>query len=338
MTNTMKDETHLDIWAEKIVKQTGFVLVKEIYRGCYYSSDKIRNLIFSGSYKDRPAVLKIYNDPRPTDEPITLSNFNRSNRSKILRAPEVYSYKVVSPKKGWLIMERLPKESYSFERPLDPRDRKEFLKLYLEYRKNFSKRPTRKLMLPENLPAHEFHVLRIAYWFKLANDKEMELTIAGKKSILKPKEFISRYEKGLELIRREFKSRKMIWCHGHFNPAEVFKMPDKSIYYLTDFAHTKMYPEGYEFGFIIWSDWLMHGESRMSYSRWKKEIDNWLSEFKPIAKKLKVKRFNSLMRASLVERSLGTILADICASDGPREEKIRRINLIYRLLDDLLKY
>jgi hypothetical protein len=43
------------------------------------------------------------------------------------------------------------------------------------------------------------------------------------------------------------------------------------------------------------------------------------------------------MRANLVERALGTILADICATDKPREEKEKRIGLIYKLMDEILK-
>ena len=127
----------------------------------------------------------------------------------------------------------------------------------------------------------------------------------------------------------------MIWCHGHFNPAEIFKHPKESIYYLIDFAHAKMCPEGYEFAFIIWSDWIMNADWRMNYSEWKQGIDDWISEFKWVAKKLNVKRFQSLIRASLVERSFGAILADICASDKARQEQIKRIALIYQLLNEL---
>jgi hypothetical protein len=331
----MKNKTHLHIWAEKIIKKTGFVFKKEISRGYYYTKDKIRSLIIGGLYKNKPAVFKIYDDPRLTDEPIAVKNFNKSNKSKIIKAPKVYKYEVVSPKKGWFIMEKMPEGSKDFKRPIKPEDRKLFAKLYLEYRKNFSAKPARSLTLSENLPAHQFHIFRINRWFQLANNKEAERVMSGQKPILNPREFIPRFEKGLDLIRQEFKQRKMVWCHGHFNPAEIFKHPKENIYYLTDFMHSKMYPEGYELSFIIWSDWIMHADCRMSYLEWKKGIDSWVLEFKPIVKKLKVKRFNSLMRASLVERSIGAILADICATDGPRQEKIKRINLIYKLLDNL---
>ncbi len=355
------DKTHLHIWAEEVIKKTGFVLNKEIYQGNYYVLDKIRNLIFDGQYQGKPAVLKIYSDPRLTYEPVVQDGFNEQNKSKILKAPEVYTYEMVSAKKGWLIMEKLSENGYFLKQPLEPKHRKEFLKLYLEYRKNFPNKPTRALTLSENLSAHEFHTFRIERWFQLANDKEAELVMLGEEPILKPAEFIPRFEKGLEIVRQEFKQRKMVWCHGHFKPHEIFKVPNEDIYpapikdickassgrrgraisdrcgvyYLTDFAHTKMYSEGYEFGFIIWADWIMSSDWQMKYSSWKKGIDEWIKELRWAAKELNIKRFSSLIKASLVERILGTILADICATDRPTKEKKKRIALLYQLLDEL---
>ena len=42
------------------------------------------------------------------------------------------------------------------------------------------------------------------------------------------------------------------------------------------------------------------------------------------------------MRASLAERTLGTILADVCASDRPQEEKEKRMELLEMLLGEVL--
>lgn len=63
-----------------------------------------------------------------------------------------------------------------------------------------------------------------------------------------------------------------------------------------------MYPEDYELAFIIWADWLMSADWNLPYKKWKKGIDEWLKQLKPVAKKLKIKNFNSLMAASLTER------------------------------------
>ena len=326
-------KTHLHKQAAKVAKSTGFILGKEIHRGSYYSSNRIHNVIFEGKYKNKPAILKIYDDPRLTNEPINQISFNKINTSKLLVAPKVYRYKIESPQKGWLIMEKLPSTGSFFNQPI--KDKKEFANLYLEYRLNFPKTPTRTLTLVENLKADEFHIFRISRWFELATVKEAESVLRGRKPLLNPKEFMPRFEKGLNIIRKEFSKREMIWCHGHFKPHELFKISDKDLYYLTDFAHSKMYPEGYEFGFIIWADWLMSADWNLPYKKWKTGIDEWIKELKPIAKKIKIKNFNKLIRASLIERILGSILADVCASDRPKVEKEKRVRLLYKLFDDL---
>jgi len=325
-------ENKLDNLAKYITKKNNFKIDKKIYQAYYYSKENLRNVIYSGIYKNKPAVLKIYDDFRNTDEPISLNNFNKINKSKTLIAPKLYKYKLLSAKKGWLIMEKLPEKAKFFKSPLGQKERKEFLKLYLEYRKNFPQRPTRKLSLVENLPADKYHTFRINRWLQLANDKEIKI----KNSTLKPEQFIPRFEKAIEIISKEFGNRKMVWCHGHFKPKEIFKTND-NLYYLTDFAHTKLYPEGYELAFIIWADYLMAENWGLSYNIWKQGIFSWIEDVEIIAKELKIKEYQSLIRASLIERIIGTILADVCASDRPKLEKNKRLKLLYNLFDDLVK-
>jgi len=323
------------ISADKICGKTGFIADEIIYTGSYYKKENIRNVIFSGSYKNKPAVLKIYNDKRLTDEPLSLKYFNEKNKSKILMALELYDYKITSSRAGWLITERLPENGKFFKQSLLQKERKEFLNAYLEYRKYFPKKPHRALTLAEELRSDEFYIFRISRWLELAVISEEENYLENKIKILKPTEFIPRYRKALEIIKKEFKNRKMIWCHGHFKSHEIYRRSD-SKYYLIDFTHTKMYPEGYELGFIIWADWLMGADWKWDYREWRKGIIEWIDEMKLINKELKLKRFDSLIRASLIERCLGTVLADVTASERPFKEKIERIKLLYKLMDELI--
>ncbi len=334
--STTQEKSNLEIWGERIAKENNFVIKKKIYQGDYYVASKIRNVIFSGVYQNKPAVLKVYDDPRMTDEPISLENFNEQNKSKILKAPELYDYQIISLQKGWLIMERLSKSDF-FQSPLNKNEKKEFLDVYLEYRRNFPVAPSRKFALVENLSANKFHLFRINRWLNLANRKEAEeVILKNNEPILIPDEFVPRFEKGCEIINQEFSERKMVWCHGHFKPKEIFKVKNKALYYLTDFAHSKMLPEGYEFAFMVWADCLLEEDYRKEYSEWKKGISEWLTEFERINNDfLKIDDFSFLMTASLIERIIGTILADITASDKPREEKRERINLLYQLFDEL---
>lgn len=324
-----------DAWAKEIVAQTGFALHEKMHQGTYYNRDYIRSAVYAGAWEGKPAVLKLYDDTRLTNEPLALETFNRNNQSNVLRAPAVYRFSVETPKRGWFIMERLPEGGSFFQSPLSKPEKATFVQLYVEYRKLFPTLPTRPLTLAEHLPAVEYHRTRIAQWLRLANDKEEERAMKGQSPLLPPAEFLSRYLKALAAITKEFSTRRMVWCHGHFKPNELYGTQDER-YYLMNFAHTKMFPEGYEVAFIVWADCLMIGDWKVPYERWRQDIEEWKMLFEAQKEALGIKRFDDLWRASLLERCIGTILADFTASDLPREEQEARISYVYRLLDELL--
>lgn len=328
-------EQTLHEWAQHLSQQKGFVLGEQIYQGEYYSKDKIRNIILAATWQDKPAVLKIYNDPRLNDEARSLEQFHRHNRSTLLTAPVLYEYEIVSPHKGWLIMERLPESGSFFQSPMSAADRKEFLQIYLEYRQAFPTTPWRPLVLVESLPADKRYLFSINRWLELANNKEAGRQLRGEEVLLTAEKFIPRFNKAIKLIVDEYAARPSLWCHGHFKPKEVYRVPNGKTY-LTDFAHTTMCPEGYEFGFMVWADWFMGADWQLSYPEWKQGIDAWIQGFTPIAEQLKIDRFDSLAKAALIERILGAVLADVTASDKPLEEQKRRLALLFQLLDEMV--
>jgi len=327
-------KNQLEVWAEEVARQDGFKIDKLLYQGVFYTADKIRNLVYSGEYEGKTAVLKVYDDPRLSDEPRSHQAFLDNNASKILTAPALYRSQQISPKKGWLIMERLPSVGEFFKSPLNSDDRKEFLEVYFEYRKHFPAKPSRELLLREQLPSDRLHVFRIAAWFRLAQDCEALRIMAEKDPILKSGEFIPHYLSALAFIEKVFKDVPMQWSHGHFKPQEIYKTPGK--YYLTDFAHCTMYPVGYELGFMVWADFLMRADYDKDYDSWKHGLESWIDDLNSTAEKLGIKNHELIIRGSIVERIIGTILADITASDKSDEEKLHKITYLYRLLSELI--
>jgi hypothetical protein len=329
-------------WVKEIIRKTKFESPKIIYQAFSGDDENLRNIIYQGSYRGKSCVLKIYHEPRRIAETASITYFNKVNQSKTLIAPKVYRCSQTSPWQGWYIMEKLPKDGYflsepDYLEPISQKTRKEFLQVYLEYKKNFPLKPWRPLLIAEKLPADEFHIIRIHRWFEMANEKEIELELKGGKPFLNTERFFPLYFKAQEFIKKEFRNRKMFWSHGHFKPKEIFYSPQRRIYYLTDFAHNYLYPEGYELGFMVWSDWLMGSNWKMNYKNWYKGIDLWVKDILPVAKKLRIKNPGRLINASLVERTLGAILADVTASSRPNEEKKARLNLLTKLLENLLK-
>ncbi len=230
-------------------------------------------------------------------------------------------------------MEKLPEGCKSFGVPVSDKERQKFLEIYVEYRQSFPAKPTRSLVLREFLPAEVFNIHRIHRWFELAQNREIENSLKKEPLVINSDEFIPRLLCSISFIEKTFRGRKMIWCHGHFKPPELFFDPAQSIYYLTDFAHSCLQPEGNELGFMIWSDILLGMDWRAPFSKRRAGIDAWIKDLQGVATELSISGYDDLVRASLVERCLGTILADVVASDKEDEEKRKRIADLYKVID-----
>lgn len=319
----------------EIAGAQNFELGELLREGLYYSARHVRDNVWSGSFRGKPAVLKVYDDPRPTNEPAALEAFHQSNHSPKLTAPRLYAYEITSAHSGWLIMEKLPEEAMSFPSRLSPDERREILSVYLEYRRNFPSRPTRPLTLAEELPAAEFAAYRLSRWLLLAVSRGEAGSQSARATPLQAGQFIPLYTKAISEIRRRLAGRPMQWCHGHFKSNEVFKTKDR--YYLLDFAHAKMYHAGYELTILPWSDWLMAADNwQLDYPQWKRGVDAWLQDLLPVARELAMEDPEDLLRVSLLERTLGAVLGDVAASGRPRKEQEKRCQLLLQLAEDLL--
>jgi hypothetical protein len=233
-------------------------------------------------------------------------------------------------------MEKLPENATRFENQLSPEQRTEFLNLFLEYRQNFPTENPNAISLGEYLNSTNFHLFRLAKWFELANHQNNNFYQNYHQHLTDPKILTKKLQHSLSLIREVFLERPMIWSHGHFKNHELFKVSDQK-YYLIDFAHTKMYPQGYELAFIIWADYLMSDNwQSLASQAWLDGVIDWLKETTKIAKQLGYTKPQQLMQGALLERTWGTILADVLAAEKPLEEKKRRLHLLYQLVDYLI--
>ncbi|MBI3114938.1 MAG: hypothetical protein HYZ09_00385 [Candidatus Kerfeldbacteria bacterium] len=328
-----KDPLHQT--AKRIARSQGFHLGSCIYEGWSHFRT-VRNVIYAGTFRGRDSVLKVFDDPRIIYEVLEHRAFLAHNRSRLLTAPALYASQQTSPHTGWLVMERIPAAFRHFDSPLKARDRADFLRAFEEYRRIFPKRPTRPLMLVERLSSVEYHRLRIDRWMDLANSAEEQRQLTGRRPLLAPREFLPRFRRALRLMDRTFRARRQVWSHGHVKPKEFFTNAQRTRFYLTDFAHAKYYPEGYDFALPIWADWLIGGNWRWPYRQWRKGVFTWIDDFVPVAQRLGVRGFRSLMRGAIAERTLGSLLADIPSAQSMSErEQRRRIRLLYRLLDEL---
>lgn len=318
--------TVLETKAKTTMVQVGFISNQEVYRGTWYDG-QIRSLVYIGEYQQQPAVFKIYQDPRHINEAQELEEFQKVNQSTWLKSPKVFSSHVESLNSGWVIMEAIPATAKTFISPLSVTERQEFLKVYLEYRKQFPTVSTRPLISDEQLTADQFQAKRISNWKTLAESVNTKLV----------QEHEALYERATEFIVNTYHNQPMIWSHGHVKPNEVHNVGEK--YYLTDFGHTKYFPIGYEFAFIIWADVLMTTSETRTYQELQVAIQAWLKDITPIAVDLEIVYTNDLVKASVLERVLGTVYADtIAAVKVPPQLKHHRLTLMNQLIKDMVEH
>ncbi len=316
----------------------------------------MRSAVFEVIYHGNPAILKLYHDPRPTYEIEAHLQFEQQNKSKLVFAPKLFDYQILTTHQGWLLMEKIPATCIQFARPASLLQRKELLDVYFEYLRNNPVRPNRTLNMIEHLSANEFHRFRLGRWFALANEEESKLIAKGKESVLSLMRFLPLYEMILKYLDRHFEQIKMNWyAHGLFQSQDIFYLPEKKIFYLTDFCRSGMYPEGYGLSSLIWSDWIVGVRTNISELEFSEGIDKWLDlifdEYyfkaaqiwslyqKSDARKTSanISKVRSLLKASLVERITGTILADITANAKmPIDEKRARVNCLQNYLASIV--
>ncbi|MEX2043373.1 MAG: phosphotransferase [Patescibacteria group bacterium] len=322
----------MDRKAHELSESTdGFELGEKIYE----SGDGNRNVIYAGTFGEKPAVLKVYRDHRINDEPRSLEQFHQDNRSSVISAPKLYASEVLDHHAGWLIMERLEGGSF-LSSLLSEKDKERFADILAEYHGHCQWSPTRPLTLAERLPANEYHRYRIARWLRMAVEADAARQGAGEDPVLAPDEFVPRFTQGLALIDDVFRGAAMTWGHGHLKPKDVYVKGPKV--YLTDFGHAKMHPPGYEPAFAVWSDVMMAEDwSETDYAAFRAQVARWAELFRSRAKAFGIDDFDSVWRASLAERCLGMLTADITANEKPSDAHRRaRRDLVYRLLDEQL--
>jgi hypothetical protein len=322
---------NLDEWAREVAGRHGITLGDELRRTTADVSDRPRNLMYEAGYEGRPAILKLYDEEVISVEAESLQQFREHNRSRVLGAPELYLHEVVSLTRGWLLIEKLPDDGRFFESPLSEDERERFVNVFVEYRRNFPRAPNRPLALAEMHDAAQFHTFRLMQAVEKASTREQQREFAGERPVLDRDAFVERLDRALERLRRELGGRPLHWGHGHVKSPDVYEYPSGDRWALTDFGHTKMLPDGYEPAFAVWWDRMMDAPP-VEYSRWRAEIHDWSARFVQRVDDLS----DDIMRASLLERSLATVLEWLALEDDlPADERGARLELHERLIDEL---
>lgn len=330
----MPEPSNLEVLAQEVATAHGIEVGEVIHRTEYFHTNRLRNLIFDATYQGHPVVFKLYDDIVVNVEPESMQVYAAVNKSELLRPPKYYVGEALSLTKGWLVMEKLAAADGAFWKgQLEPDQRKQFVKLFAEYRANFPRQPNRPLALAEQADAIDYHAYRLVQALDKASSKEQQRAFAGKPTVLDSAEFIDRWQRALGRFRQVFSERPLHWGHGHFKAIDVFARKDGT-FVLTDFGHTKMLPDGYEPALAIWWDQMVANDPTQPFDEWLAQIQDWTRLF---AAQIDEAQDPEVFAANLIERAMAAIMTNVVTQDDmPDDEQQARVTQLYRLIDTLL--
>lgn len=347
----VKKNSPLELHLQDVIDREGFIAseIGTLYTGKWYDG-RVRSVVIAGEYEGKPAVIKAYNDPRPSNQPKNLAVFNTHNRSSILHAPKLFASETESETAGWMIMQRVPeKASILSEGQLSAAQRKELLSVYCEYRTHFptdasaeekvvllGRYAEYRLESPDTpIDAAEYHAIRFKKWRTLAETQDQQHE-QSEGELLLTGEVAAVCDTAEQYVASVFAGKEMILCHGHIKSNEIHKVSD-SEYWITDFGHVDYKPQGYELVFMIWADVLMHSSFETS-AEVMEAIEHWITDFYDVVGDATGENLEGgVLEAALAERLIGTIYADIIANATmPIEQKQKKLALVVPVLQELL--
>jgi hypothetical protein len=301
---TQEDFSKLEHQAlQTVCKETGFVVEHEIFRGVIYNKNKVGSLIYQGRYNNKPAVLKLQGLKPEVDEYTMISAFNKQNKSGLIRPPHVYLHKEWGKSRGfgYLITEYIDAPNL-FTMPFAaPEDMQQHADFFQEYR---TKALTAAWLQPLESDCLAMTERRVNTWQKISES-------VGRLTSDDYKPYLEQYH---AIIQQILPSIPLVFCHSHLTANDVFRLPGGKFIIMSNlfWAHR---PQWYELAFNLWACWMHIRDTSYTFSQLIHYLNAWLDMYETIPVVRADNHFRRKINAALFERSIGSILVELGASD-----------------------
>ena len=307
---------------KKAVSETKFEISKEIWRGVIYSQNKVGSVIFDGKYQNRPAILKLQGLKTELDEIKIHQLFNKFNKSKTVRLPELYDGKRWNEQSGfgYSIQEKISGKNI-FKMPFaSPSQKKLFADFYNEYKNKV----VAKAWWPNKINTNAFVLNRLENWIKICKHEKT----------WDEKEMGTRVKLFKTLVNTKFNSIPMVFSHGHLTANDVFI--DNGKFILMSNLFWSYRPKYYDLAFNVWAC-LLKLSSSDSFKKANQLIADWIKMYKTIPWVKKQKDFDETFKLLLLERLIGTIIVDLGLIRKQSNCRMKKWKLHLKLFDSLIK-
>ncbi len=205
---------------EDIVSKTKFKPEVVLWRSSYWGTNQIGAVHYRGKFEGQAAVLKIQGVKPEVSEVLMIREFEKQNRSKIIRPPKLYHTVPWVDDKGYeaLIMEHVSGSKVLESGKIQTSENiKTFLSLYREYRQNcLPKKPWLPMPAKSNLTNLAKSLIATsekAY----PNDPRRQ---TGDKELAK---------KAYHLLAKIYENISLEFIQGHFSVEDLIRQDDQVV-------------------------------------------------------------------------------------------------------------
>ncbi|OGH10705.1 MAG: hypothetical protein A3B38_04455 [Candidatus Levybacteria bacterium RIFCSPLOWO2_01_FULL_36_13] len=194
-------------------EKLGFEVDKISGRSSWWGSKEIGAFFAKGSFKGQEAVLKIQGVKPTVSEAYNIRQFERTNKSTIVRPPKIYAHLPWNEEKRYeaLVLEPAGKKIVST--PTNQEEIKKFFEAYVEYRSNCLNTPW--LNKPEQTASERIKE-NFDNWIKSSFKlfSKHPFREKGDQNLI---------EKGVSILIKEYQETELEFMHGHFSEADLYE-------------------------------------------------------------------------------------------------------------------
>lgn len=283
---------------EDASKRLGFIPTKLIDRSHWWSSKEIGAFRYEGEFEGKKAVLKIQGVKPNTSEIYMIKSLLKSNKSKILRPPLLYSFLPWDDEKKYeaLVLEFIPGKKV-VNSPTNESELEEFFNLREEYKKNCVVNPW--IDKPSESLSQEIKI-NFEKW------RQASFKLYPTHPLRRDEDAVL-IDKAVGILSENYKGVEREFQHGHFGVSDLLKTKDGQVIILSN-LYWSWKPPFYDavFGYQ-WFIYRLTESPNATPELVKEQRELWLSKINSLAKTEEEKR---LLNLAFLERAAAGLNLD----------------------------
>ena len=283
-----------------VVKKTGFVVKERLRAGAVYDAKKVRDVVYTGTYDGKDAILKIKGLKVDSSELPNIEAFNKQNRSKIVRIPQIYSSMRYNARKGYeyIIFEYI-RGKWSWDAPFAGKDDiREFAKFYQEYRINAI---TKDFLPKKRGNPLSYQMMKVDFWRSICES-------TGRLRLEQYAPWLMRY---YPIAVKNLADIPLVLSHSVLAD-NVLRDDNNSYVLLSNNLWGYMY-QWADLTMPLWVSLLNIRDTGKSFEDVLGHVNNWTEILKSIPVVKEDPDFDRKFSTHMLNRCIGTMLADLGA-------------------------